>query len=319
MAGAISRLIFCKMVIKRQEATGCKSLASYAGFVLLIIAAAALLVPEAGIQPLSTALGDFRDAMHYPLFIAITILMLVLLRGAEESRDRRSWWIAAGLAVFAGVSEILQGLSDRSPSWSDFFLNLTGILIGFCLVIYWRRRSAMAVTVVLVAAFGIALVAAWNPLSVWRAKLAQRDAMPVLFDASQPLAMSLIGAKEGTTVRRDDGLLWVECTPGPWRGVNLSISPGEGWGEWDALEIRFRNNAHALEGGIRLDGGDNRRASAFFHCPKGDSTVRVARSELDGDRDAVWQAPSDVLIHLGAEGGVAGFAIEEIRLANPTK
>lgn len=302
------------MFNNRQEVWKFQSPVWLMGFLMLLFAATVLLVPEAGIAPLSQALGDFRDAMHYPFFVVITVLTLVMFGGPEESWARRSRWIAVGVMVFAGGTEILQGLSDRSPSWLDFILNFNGILVGYYLVFYSRRRNRVVVFILVVAALVCALVAAWSPLTVWRAKLAQRDALPVLFDASQPLARALIEAKDGTAVRVDDGLLWVSCTPGAWRGVNLSIASGLGWSEWDVLEVRIRNNAHAFNGGIRLDGEGAGRASTFFYCPAGESTVRVAKPEFDGDRDAVWLNPSDVLIHLGAEGGDADFAIEEIRL-----
>jgi VanZ family protein len=288
------------MVIKRQDEFKSRPLVYLVGYILLVVAAAVLLVPEAEIAPLSDALGDFRDAMHYPLFIAITILMLVLFGGSEGSESRRSRWIFVGVLLFAGVSELLQGLSDRSSSWSDFIRNLNGVLVGYYLVFCWRRRNKIVFSMLVVVAIAAVLVFAWAPLSVWRAKMAQSDSVPVLFDASQPLSRSLIEAKEGTGVVLRDRLL----------------APGEGWAEWDALEIQFGDNETALNGGIRLDGKDGSRATASFHCPEGESTVRVTKSDFDGDRDAVWQSPSDLLIHLGADGSYANFAIAEIRLVN---
>lgn len=202
----------------------------------------ALLLPPIP-RPLHTpVIGYALDLLHVPLFAATFLAALRILR----PRMRRADPAAAGLSVaMAGVLEVLQGMTSREPSWSDFALSLLGVALAWWGVWSWRRRAPWraghAAVALAFAVAGVGLFA--RQVTVSRAVAAM---MPVLATFEHPWELERWHAKEATTMARtpartgDGWSLEVRCSRSPtYPGVSIEDFEGD-WRPYRWLEWSIR-------------------------------------------------------------------------------
>ena len=135
---------------------------------MLLLAAAVLLLllflPDVR-RPEDRLLAAFEDLLHFPLFLAVAILVL---RSRTESVLTRGSAVraAGGLILTAAAVEVIQPFLGRTGQWTDAVLGGCGVLAGLAMDgafrAGWTARGMVCVGV----AFVCGLVAVAAPCGV---------------------------------------------------------------------------------------------------------------------------------------------------------
>jgi VanZ family protein len=74
------------------------------------------------------------EASHLLMFAMLMAFTPLMLR-------IRARHVVIGLTLFAIGTELLQGLTGRTPSLSDVLMDVFGITIGIVAVLFWRSKA----------------------------------------------------------------------------------------------------------------------------------------------------------------------------------
>ncbi|HYW80513.1 MAG TPA: VanZ family protein [Thermoguttaceae bacterium] len=226
--------------------------------VLFTVAMVALLLmpmPDGGRR--WTALCDFAHAPVFAIFSGLLMGGLVRWRKRNTAALAMMLWL--GVTGFGLLTEVLQGLVGRHPSWHDVRADALGAAVGICWVIgrsadATRRRVAFSI-----AGGCLLLFAAVTPLLTLTDVHRQETQMPMLSSFERSLEMSR-WSKADARIRpmpmhATDGLwsLRVALRPAIYPGATMEY-PYPDWSVYEALEMDiFLEGADPLDLTVKIE------------------------------------------------------------------
>jgi VanZ family protein len=267
-----------------EETAGSSSASRKGGLLALGVLVLLLLVPLPRAAEPNPFMEDLRNLLHVPLFFGVTLLVRLLL--PSSSTCRRPVWICVFVAAVLGLlSEVLQGLTGRTPAVEDLGADLAGILLAG-VALLWRTATRMSVAgwMMLFAGGGMFALAAAPLVGEISAHVAKRRAFPVLIGEGMPDG-SWQG-QGGTRLRVvEPGGLEVEMGGGDYEGLRHTIPRGIDTAGYSGMVIEVSNGGGAFELGVRVDVTSGRRKNAAVLIPRGESVLEVGWPRDAGDGD----------------------------------
>ena len=204
------------------------------------------------------------DAAHIP-FVAILTFFAWRILPARIVRNRALLAFAICTAA-AGLSEWLQSLTGREPSWSDFTNSAAGAFLVFLGITMWQRRPVLPWRLIYIAYAGalcaITVLPAWRE---FRAIAFRSASFPVLGDFENPHELRLWcgdgrrDAPDGARIRRDTAhpshgasSLRIETRAHGHPGVRF-LAGDQDWRSHAALAFDVFNPADPFELSLRID------------------------------------------------------------------
>ena len=230
---------------------------------------ALLMFPLPALVNGSRLLGALANAFHGLLFACVVGLILWLRRNTSWRGYVAAWLITAGLAL---VTELIQSLGSRDPSWVDVQTDLLGATAATALwplcfqrraSISWGRRATLA-SVALVAVVLIFLPV-MQPIANW---IERGQRFPVLFSAQFSGALGMTESMtelEDVEIAVRDGALFMKLLAGPLPGVVITDFAPD-WRGYQTLVIEVENPGTAplsLEVHVRDFGSSDDRSDRF--------------------------------------------------------
>ena len=277
--------------------------------IFIVSLAVLLLVP----LPADTLwLRELFNSGHSIVFIFITLILFeyVSIR-LKDFHPVITFLVVLAAAFMVGVFiEMIQGLLQREASVSDLNRNLSGIIAGLCLAVYfqqkaWYHRLAL-VSVMLISLFfgGYSLIEiSWNYYQ--RAK-----AFPLLTEFEKPWTKSFVRFNKASLQGVANKKSQLEPTrfnfrfePGVYPGVSI-IEPVENWSAYQSLHFDiFSTNIDNVKIVLRVhDKQHNQdfsdRFNRHFILQPGLNRIVVELSEI---RDAPYNRKLDMVNIAGVE------------------
>ncbi len=208
----------------------------------LLVAAvflAVFLVPIPRVLERNLVIAALGDRVHVVLLGLATLVFAYL--AARRCGPVRAIVLGVILAMLLGGGiEFLQLLTSRSARWRDFSLDLVGIGIAGCWLVYRRWRSWIA----LAAGIALALLVPWQLRFIPRLLLAQavsRQEFPRLADFHDAHAGALWGPSNGAAMQVVNSgdpahgrVLRAVLPPIPYPGVQMRGFPRD-WSGYPRL------------------------------------------------------------------------------------
>jgi hypothetical protein len=220
----------------------------------LLIVAGMLLLMRLPIPP-TYAGRVLENAGHTPLFIAITLALMLVLRSDLKLEGVRLYALAGLLGAGGGLlSEVLQVPFHRDASWEDVFADATGVACALALFAFFDRRNAISkpwrfglLTLALVC-----IAAHLTPVvRMTGAYLYRNHQFPVIADYRNSTELRWI-VSFGVNRDIDRGALDVDFEGDGFPGVSL-YEPVPDWRKYRWLVIDVANSdAQKLGLGVRV-------------------------------------------------------------------
>ncbi|MBD1401297.1 VanZ family protein [Pelovirga terrestris] len=281
-----------------------------------------------------------------PPALISAVLLFVGGPGPDSLRSVRHAWVSGHLVCFAlwgslylswrgnlpirrllvevvllsflvgGMTELLQSLVGREPSWRDVFNDVLGGLLA--VLFFAPGRHQLVAPLRHVAQFVLLLVVVWSLIPFSRAladDLISRHQFPLLSGFETPFEQTRWGGKsrryiDEETVYQGRKALQVELVAGWYPGVFLNFFPAD-WRGYAALQMYVHHPLpEPLELHLRIHDRHHRVAdnlhSDRFNAPvvlnQGWNRIRVALAE-------VAKAPRERELDLRRVAGVGLFAV----------
>jgi hypothetical protein len=304
--------------------------ATVAAWIGLAASLVLLLVPLP-VDRDSPTVRALQDALHLPGFALFTVLLDTVVRGVGPRRALPATLWIAGLV--AGLTELVQHFSARTPSWSDFFHNLLGIGAGCMAVLVWRSPRCRRWRI----PFGLGLTAAvigagslpW--LGARDAIRRQAEAFPMLgdFEAAWEERVWIPQGKDGRGETRavpspehathGSRSLEVTTVAAAWAGVRVIFETPPTWSRTQGLCFDLHHPGDdAFQLGIRIDAADGERFTAEATVPPGTSHHRIVPANLRNRRRSLAESGDvpikAVVFHLGDHPLPRRFHLDRVRL-----
>ncbi len=285
---------------------------------ILIFALVALLIAPHALDSSSAAESATRgDALHFPTFILLTLLIFFIFPSSRSIAFRItiSSSIAIGLAI--GTESIQSITPGRTASTHDLFANLLGIASAVSGLFIWKNTPALSFNwkkwlhAALTLAIAIALT--WPYLQHLNARLSCQKEFPVLSDFHNPqfswLWKSQNGEKAGLIIPSDQTTPYLEITlPGikDFEGINY-LSGSQDWKQYTTLNITLRNPGPPFLLGIRIDDdGDCSHHNSRFN---GQRLLRTGENHLTFSLEKIQQSPENRELNLESIRRIALFTL----------
>ncbi len=269
-----------------------------------------LLVPlPRPVEP-NPLMEDLKNLLHVPLFMAVTLLLRVLQPPAARHRGP-VWACAVAAGVLGVLSEVVQGLTGRTPAVGDLVADLAGILLA-CAVLLRGTALRVGITrwVLLMAGGGMFALTA-VPLVVGISTFTvKRKAFPVLMAQGIPGAL---WQEQGNTrlqvAGAEPGGLVVRMPRGDYEGLRYVVPRGVGTQGYSGLVIETANEGEAFELGIRIDVTHGTRKNAAVMVPPGNAVMKVSWTRETGDGEL-----RRVVLFTGVDQPARKFSLLDVRL-----
>jgi VanZ family protein len=292
--------------------------------VFLLVAAALLFVPLP-IPP--TAAGrTVENAGHTPLFMLLTLGVLLILRNDFLMHGGRLYALAGFIGVAGGfLTEAIQKPLRRDASWEDVIADALGVLLALALFAVFDRRPTPSRTV-RVLSLGVALVCMAIYLAplvrMTRAYLHRDGQFPVLADfRSSNELFWVVGYGVNREIVRD--ALDIEFSADDFPGISLH-EPVRDWSQYRTLAIDVENpDVDALFLMVRVhDRGHGRYFNDRFNrrfdlAGLERRTIRIPIEDIrNGPRGRLMNIAnmSDITLFRGERTGSRHLRIYSLRL-----
>lgn len=283
-------------------------------FTLLLLLLLLVPMPESGRE--WSAAFDFA---HAPVFAILTVLLMGGLRRRwARNTVALSIVVWLGATGFGLLTEFLQGLVGRHPSWLDVRADALGAAAGILWVLGRSAEPARWRVGLLVGGGVLLALAAFDPLLVLTDARRQRAEMPLLSSFEHALEMSRWAATDSriqrTRMHATDGLwsLRVDLQPAIYPGSTLEHPYGD-WSGHEAIAFDvFLDGPSPLDLIVKIEDvrhnyeRDDRFERRVRLLP-GMQRVRIALSD-------VAAAPRDRTMDLSRVSRLQFFAV---RLTSP--
>jgi VanZ family protein len=292
--------------------------------VFLVVAAALLFVPLP-IPP--TAAGrTIENAGHTPLFMLLTLGVLVILRNDFLMHGSRLYALSGFIGMAGGLlTEAIQKPLRRDASWEDVIADALGVLLALALFALFDRRPVLSRPVRAVS-LGVALVCMAIYLAplvrMGRAYLHRDGQFPVLADFRSSIELFwVVGYGVNRDIVRD--ALDIEFSADDFPGVSFH-EPVPDWTRFRALAIDVENpDADALFLTVRVhDRGrgkffNDRFNRRFDLAGRERRTIRIPIEDIrNGPRGRLMNMAqiSDITLFRGDRTGSRHLRIYTLRL-----
>ena len=292
--------------------------------VFLAVAAGLLFVPLP-IPP--TAAGrTIENAGHTPLFMLLTLGVLLILRNDFLMHGSRLYALAGFIGVAGGIlTEAIQKPLRRDASWEDVIADALGVLLALALFAMFDRRPVLARSTRVVSLI-VALVCTTIYLAplvrMTRAYLHRDGQFPVLADfRSSNDLFWVVGYGVNRDIVRD--ALDIEFSADDFPGVSFH-EPMPDWQKFRTLAIDVENpDADALFLTVRVhDRGHGRNFNDRFNrrydiAGRERRTIRIALEDIrNGPRGRLMNMAqiSDITLFRGDRAGSRHLRVYSLRL-----
>ena len=277
----------------------------------------------------------FHDALHFPFFIVLLVLVYAILRRLCTCGRKSALLIAVlSTSALGAGSEWAQSLSSRTASWQDFLFDLLGVAAGATLLIAWWLRGTRAFKAGLVALLAVwvssGIVATRPALFARKAEKRQVASFPQLgdFEEDWETAVWLAQGEGGeqptealpssANVTRGRSSLKIETHGNSWAGIRVLLGTAIPWPESRTLSFDLFNPEDEFTMGIRLDGSDGRRFVGEVQIAPGPNRCRVAPVHLTDGKVNLTQPASfsaaSIVFHLGESATTRSFYLDNVRV-----
>ncbi len=280
---------------------------------LLLVVSAATVLVVLGQLPGNTLLWRaLQNAGHIPLFMLITLGVLLLVEQAGRWQVWRSIGLTAVVVMLLAVAtEWLQTFSGRQMSMADLLHDALAMLVTVLLYIGLRLARNRAVwRYALIAAAAALLFYALLPLLTLGWHTMQRNqAMPVVMNLSAPWQASFLELQQARIApAKQEGYARVELLPGEYPGVE-SIEPVADWSAYHRLTFRILSEqADSFTLVLRIhDAAHNQNYSDRYNRRL---TVLPGMNQYQINLQAVRQAPAGRSMRLDSIASIVLFAVK---------
>jgi hypothetical protein len=263
---------------------------------MAVLLTAVVFSPAGGDWLWSRRLHDFA---HGPIFGSVALLALLLLR-ARSSAVLSHQYVTAFLIAFTlgGVTELLQTLSRRDPSWADLGMDVLGATAFLSIFALFDKRvnvgRSRRVVAPIVVAAAVLLVL---PLLSTAFDYSQRArAFPIIVDFSRGIGDDFWTTRQvkarierlpNEFSTRNERALRVQFLPGRWQGLDLREPPRD-WQDYEVLLLDVVNpTPEVLKLVLRVDdlgynGPSIDRYNGRFEIPPfRRSTIHIPLSNIE--------------------------------------
>jgi hypothetical protein len=289
-----------------------------------VVAAALLFVPLP-IPP--TAAGrTIENAGHTPLFMLLTLGVLLILRNDFLMHGGRLYTLAGFIGVAGGfLTEAIQKPLRRDASWEDVIADALGVLMALALFALFDRRPTLSRLV-----RALSLVVALICMAIYLAPVVRMGSAYVHRDGQFPVLADFRSTHElfwvvGYGVNRDivRDALDIEFSADDFPGISLH-EPVPDWSEFRTLAIDVENpDADALFLMVRVhDRGRGRHFNDRFNrrfdlAGLERRTIRIPLEDIrNGPRGRLMNMTqiSDITLFRGERAGSRHLRIYSLRL-----
>jgi VanZ family protein len=290
----------------------------------LLVAAALLFVPLP--IPPTMAGRTIENAGHTPLFMLLTLGVLLILRNDFLVQGSKLYVVAGLIGVLSGIAtEVIQMPLRRDASWEDVIADTIGVALALGLFAFFDRRPT-APRPVRYVALGVAAICTAIYLAplvrMTRAYLHRDGQFPVIADFRSEVELSwVVGYGVNRAIVRD--ALDVEFSADEFPGVSLH-EPVPDWRAFRTLAIDVENpDADPLSLTVRVhDRGRGRyfndRFNRNFIVPALQrQTIRIPLDDIRrGPRERTMDLSriSDITVFRGHREGSRHMRIYTVRL-----
>jgi hypothetical protein len=231
----------------------------------MILVILLMLVPVEGVRLLQMApalRSELQNAVHPAIFAALAVLgRRTVLQAVGTAQTIHILLLAATLIVFAGLTEVLQGLTGREQSFGDFIGDLLGTISGML----WPLRKRPATWLA-----NLTALLACTPLFWTTSAYLYRSAkFPLVWQIDSRLLNRFSHWQAGEY----PGLV-LEELPADWRGYQtLAITVRNPGPAPESLTVRIHDLAHDQ----RYDDRFNR---TFLLAAASTEIIRIPLSEI---------------------------------------
>jgi VanZ family protein len=207
----------------------------------LVVAAALLFVPLP--IPPTMAGRTIENAGHTPLFMLLTLGVLLILRNDFMLQGPKLYVVSGLIGVFSGfLTEVIQKPLRRDASWEDVIADALGVMLAVGLFAFFDRRPT-APRAFRYASLVVALVCSAIYLAplvrMARAYLHRDGQFPVLVDFRSEVELAwIVGYGINRAIVRD--ALDVEFSADEFPGVSFH-EPSPDWRGFRTLVIDIEN------------------------------------------------------------------------------
>jgi hypothetical protein len=276
------------------------------------------------------------DALHFPLFALLTLLIYACLTILIRCSPMRCLLLAMSIvSIMAVSSELAQPLFHRTSSWRDFCFDLIGIAAAAgTIFLSWKRNTPgfLRLAAVLGALFLASIAVVAQPaLRAARAQNQQADAFPLMGDfehgweslmwhaqgktSEQPVTASRVGSDHSS---QGNYSLLIRTDAASWAGVHLLFGKRLAWSDRHSLHFDIFNPADRFELGVRVDGFDDERYSGAVQIEPGANSCRIRFEELANREltlaDLDQFEAKQITLHLGEPPATRTFYLDNVRL-----
>lgn len=296
-------------------------------------------------------LSRFQTFLLLPPALVSAVLLFVGGPGPDALRSVRYAWVSGHLVCFAlwgylylswrgnlsirrllvevvllsflvgGMTEILQSLVGREPSWRDVFNDVLGGLLA--VLFFAPGRHQLMAPLRHATQLLLLLAVAWSLIPFSRAladDIISRHQFPLLSNFETPFEQTRWGGKSRRTIDKKivyqgDKALRVELIAGWYPGVFLNFFPAD-WRNYAALQMHVHHPLpEPLELHLRIH-DQHHRAADNLHSDRFNSSVVLTQgwNRIRVDLAEVMNAPRERELDLQRVAGVGLFAVS---LADP--
>lgn len=192
-------------------------------------------------------LAVLNNAAHAPVFGALAVVWLLLLRGVSSLGERHRFAVALVATVATGgLIELIQPAIGRGGEWLDLLNDTLGAIAGLALVAALSRRQRWAALIAVAAAAPVLwpvtevsiayAVRAWEfPTVLGGDTRADRYFVHTRGVQSEPATLPLQWSLDG-----DPPSLRIQIAGGEWPGITHS-EPQPDWREYSRLMLDMTN------------------------------------------------------------------------------
>ncbi|HTU66884.1 MAG TPA: hypothetical protein VMF52_13120 [Steroidobacteraceae bacterium] len=266
----------------------------------LFVVVATLLFMQLPIPP-TYAGRTIENAGHMPVFMLVTLGLLIVLRGDFRFEGVRLYALAGMLGVGLGfLSEVIQRPLARDASWEDVFSDTVGAVCALAVYALFDRRTPMPRAtrwVALVVALACATFYVTPLVRMTMAYVHRNAQFPVLADYRHGIELFwTVGYGINRSI--EDGALDVEFVRGRFPGISLH-EPVPDWTAYKTLVIDLENpDTVKLDLTVRV----HDRGHATMYSDRFNRHFEVSagqRRTLRIDLAEVQRAPKGRLMNMG--------------------
>lgn len=257
---------------------------------------------------------NLQNLLHVPLF-AVVALLLRYFQSFLPSRWQSLFVCIFAASLLAVLSELVQRVTGRTPSFGDIMADLSGILIISGILQLYSERRALMLGLILFMAGAVFFVFTVQPLvGELNSIKAKREVFPKLVDLGKPNGLWQAQGATRLQVVKNVGHtsrsgLDVQMASGSYEGLRYTFPKGVDSAGYSDLLIETVNPGQAFELGVRMDNDTAQRQYGSTVVPQGHSVLHVKWTSKIRNAELVR-----VVLFTGKDEPARRFQLLDVRL-----